>query len=139
MKVCGELMNKEILCCSIGSKIDKVAKIMRFTDQSYVPIVDDTKNKRVLGAVSDRDLLHRVLSEGKHPVYTLVSEIISNDFVTCGANAPVDFVLSLMSNNGVTNISVVDSEGKFEGVISLADIADYYQYSNSNLAECQSA
>lgn len=134
-------MNTEIICCGESARIDKVAKIMRFTNESYIPIVNDTRERRVVGHVSDRDLLERVLSEGRHPVYTLVKDVIDaeQDLVTCGANAPIDFVLSLMSNHGITDIPVVDDRGILKGVISLADIADYYQYDSGTELEIQSA
>ena len=139
MKLCGELMNTEVMCCAVNARVDKLAKIMRFTDEAYIPIVEDTKSKKVVGALSDRDLLERVLSEGRHPVYTQVDEILVDQVVTCGPNAPVDMVLSLMSNNGVTNIPVVDRKGCLKGVISLADIADFYQFESRQGVETQSA
>lgn len=141
MKLCGELMNTEVICCGESARIDKVAKIMRFTNESYIPIVSDTRERRVVGHISDRDLIERVLSEGRHPVYTLVKDVMDGDrdLVTCGANAPVDFVLSLMSNHGITDIPVVDGRGILQGVISLADIADYYQYDFGAGLESQSA
>ncbi len=139
MKLCGELMNTEVMCCSVNARVDKLAKIMRFTDEAYIPIVEDTRTRKVVGALSDRDLLDRVLSEGRHPIYTQVKDILTDELVTCGPNAPVDMVLALMSNSGVTNIPVVDRKGCLKGVISLADIADFYQYGNKDLVDTQSA
>lgn len=141
MKLCGELMNTEVICCGANARIDKVAKIMRFTNEAYIPIVNDTREKRVVGHISDRDLIERVLSEGRHPVYTLVKDVMDReqDLITCGANAPVDFVLSLMSNHGITDIPVVDDRGILQGVISLADIADHYQYDSGVELKSQSA
>ena len=132
-------MNTEVISCSIDATVDKVAKIMRFTDESYIPLVEDSKSKKVVGAVSDRDLLERVLSEGRHPRYTFVKDVVDDELITCGPNAPVDFVLSLMSNHGVTNIPVVNRSGQLRGVISLADIADFYQYDNKPVLEEQTA
>ena len=139
MKLCGELMNTDIICCGENARIDKVAKIMRFTNESYIPIVSDTRKKFVVGHITERDLIEKVLSEGRHPVYTFVKDVMDGELITCGTNAPVDFVLSLMSNHGITDIPVVDDSGSLQGVISLADIADYYQYDSGLELESQSA
>ena len=139
MKLCGELMNTDFICCTLESKVDKAAKIMRFTDESYVPVVTDMKTRKVAGLLTDRDLLDKVLSEGRHPCYTFVKDILADEPVTCGVHAPIDYVLSLMSNNGVTTVLVVNRQGHLKGVISLADIADYYQYGNKLSVDIQSA
>ena len=139
MKLCGELMNTDIICCGENARIDKVAKIMRFTNESYIPIVSDTRKKFVVGHITERKKKKKVLSEGRHPVYTFVKDVMDGELITCGTNAPVDFVLSLMSNHGITDIPVVDDSGSLQGVISLADIADYYQYDSGLELESQSA
>lgn len=140
MKLTKELMNTEVMCCGIDARVDKVAKMMRFTDQSYIPIVTNTKTKKVVSSISERDLIEKVLCEGRHPVYTFVEEILADeDQVTCGPNAPIDLVLSLMSNNGITSMPVVNRNDCLLGIISLSDIADYYQYDTKMPVASQSA
>ncbi len=123
----GDLMRDDVICCPIGSSIEKVAKLMRFAKESYMPIVDGLQERRVIGGISDRDLVEKVLGEGKNPKETLIEDILSaENLLVCQRDTPVELVLSQMDTHGATVIPVVDREGRLEGIISFIDIALYF-------------
>ncbi|MBX9692318.1 MAG: CBS domain-containing protein, partial [Cyanobacteria bacterium] len=123
----GDLMRHEVVCCTVGSTVEKVAKLMRFAKESYMPVVEGLQDRKVIGGVSDRDLVEKVLGEGKNPQETLVEDILSaENMLVCQRDTPVEFVLSQMDFHGATIIPVVDSDGRLEGVISFLDIALYF-------------
>src|SRR5215813_6634566 len=64
-KLARDVMTREPACCSPSTTLDLVAKMMVQNNCGEIPIVD-TANRPV-GVVTDRDIVCRVVAEGKNP------------------------------------------------------------------------
>ena len=116
---CREIMTKSVRTASPGMSVREVGALMRDGDMGAVPVVDGGK---LIGIVTDRDIVVRVVAEGKGPE-TPVSEAMTTDLFTV---TPDDFVfeaIRLMGDKQVRRIPVIIETGELAGIIAMADVA----------------
>lgn len=114
-----ELMTSNPTTCEPSSTVVECAKVMAREDVGPIPIVE---GGRLKGIVTDRDLVVRVIAEGRDPGSTTVGEIASGDLVTVEPDTSLDKALKLMSKNQVRRLPVVE-DGRLVGIIAQADVA----------------
>ncbi|PXA92373.1 CBS domain-containing protein [Caulobacter sp. D4A] len=122
MKV-SDAMTSQVSVARPGDSIRKVAEVMAKVDSGVVPVVEDGK---VLGLVTDRDIVLRVVAEGRSfdsPVSEVMSdgEVLSvkEDDILADATAK-------MANNQVRRLVVLNDTGRLTGILSLGDVAKDY-------------
>ena len=64
MAKCSEVMTREPACCEPGDSVSRVAGIMKREDVGSVPVVESHEDKKLIGIVTDRDLVVKVLADG---------------------------------------------------------------------------
>jgi CBS domain-containing protein len=95
---------------------------MAQVESGAVPVVDDG---RVVGLVTDRDIVLRVVAEGKG-LDTPVSEVMSEDVATCREDDSVAEAVGQMGARQIRRLVVLDDGGKLAGILSLGDVAVDY-------------
>jgi len=100
--------------------IRDAASIMAKEDTGVVPVVD---GRKVVGIVTDRDIVVRLVAEGKDPSTSKVSECMSKSVRSVKEDTPVDDVLALMSSAQVRRVPVINSNDELVGIISIGDIS----------------
>ena len=116
---CREIMTKSVRTASPGDTIRQVAELMRDGDMGAVPILD---NDKLVGIVTDRDIVVRSVAEG-HDASTPIREAMTSELHTV---RPDDFVfeaIRLMGDKQIRRIPVVGNSGELAGIISMADVA----------------
>ena len=73
--------------------------------------------------ITDRDIVCRVVAEGKNPIAHTAEQYMSQPVVTVGADAPLDEVVSTMEKHQIRRVPVVDERGCCTGIIAQADVA----------------
>jgi CBS domain-containing protein len=113
-----DIMTKNPCFCSSNDSITSVAKTMRDNDCGAVPIVD---NGRVVGIVTDRDLVVRGLATGTN-TSAMVAEIATRNLCSVRTDSDVKDIERLMSDNQVRRVLVMDGD-KCVGIVAQADLA----------------
>ena len=116
---CREIMTKNVRTATREDSLRDVAATMRDGDMGAVPIVD---GERLVGIVTDRDIVVRAVSEGKGPD-SPVSEAMTADLFVV---RPDDFVFEavrLMGDKQIRRVPVVNEDGSLAGIIAMADVA----------------
>jgi len=90
-------------------------------DCGEIPVTD--ASKRVIGVVTDRDIVIRVVAKGKNPSAVTAAECMSEPVVVVKEDATLADVISVMEENQIRRVPVVDASGALCGIISQADIA----------------
>jgi CBS domain-containing protein len=103
-----------------GSNAVEAARLMRDEDVGIVPIVEGEK---LVGTVTDRDIVTRVVAEGKDPQTVTVGEIASHELVTIDPQQDLDEALRLMARHQVRRLPVVEEDGKLVGIVAQKDVA----------------
>jgi CBS domain-containing protein len=103
-----------------GSTAVEAARLMRDEDVGIVPIVE---GETLVGTVTDRDIVTRVVAEGKTPDSVTVGEIASRELVTIDPQQDLDDALRLMARHQVRRLPVVEEDGKLVGIVAQKDVA----------------
>jgi CBS domain-containing protein len=96
------------------------AGLMLENDLGWLPVV---VGDRVLGVVSDRDIVLRTVSIGLDPVRCGIQQAMSTDVAWCHTDNSPEEAAFIMRNRKVRRLLVLDREQRFKGVISLGDLA----------------
>lgn len=122
MKV-SDAMTSQVSVARPSDTVRQVAETMAKVDSGVVPVVDDGK---VVGLVTDRDIVLRVVAEGRS-FDSAVSEVMSDGEVL---SVKEDDVLAdataKMANNQVRRLVVLNDAGNLTGILSLGDVAKDY-------------
>ena len=118
MKV-SEIMTREPSTLAPSSTIGEAATIMRQDDCGSVPIVD---SGRLVGIITDRDIVVRVLAGGKDPKTTRVSDAMTADPVTVSPETSVDEAQKVMADRQVRRLPVVE-DGRLVGLVVIGQVA----------------
>ena len=120
-KLARDVMTPDPACCSPTTPLDAVAVLMVHNNCGEIPIVDTTN--QLIGVVTDRDIVSRVVAEGKNPSAYTAESCMSSPVVTVQADAHIEDVISTMEGHQIRRVPVVDDDGCCAGIISQADIA----------------
>lgn len=123
MKKCSDIMTRDVVTCTPENTIVEVAQIMKTEDIGPVLIVDNEQSKTLVGILTDRDIVVKVIADGKDPRNTPAGEAMSKKLVTCRADDDVDVAMKAMAQFQLRRIPVVGENMKLLGIISQADVA----------------
>jgi CBS domain-containing protein len=120
MTMVRDSMTPGVDAVSPAQPVRDAAQLMKIGDFGSVPVVE---GGRVIGMLTDRDIVVRAVAEGLDPDTVQVGEIASTGTVTVSADEDLDEALTLMARHKVRRLPVVDDGNKLVGVLSQADVA----------------
>lgn len=117
---CGDIMTKDVTVCSPQTVIRDVADKMDDDSVGSLPVVE---NGRLIGIITDRDIVCRVLADGRDTRSTFASDAMSDDVVTCTPDESIIEAIHKMGEHQIRRIPVCDTNGRLRGIIAMADVA----------------
>lgn len=114
-----EVMTARPTTVSPSTLVRDAARMMVEDDIGPLPVVEDDL---LVGIVTDRDLVTRVLAEDRDPRSTLVGEVASRDVVSVDSGEDLDRALELMGTHQFRRLPVLDGR-RLVGIIAQADVA----------------
>jgi CBS domain-containing protein len=96
------------------STVAEAAKIMRSEHVGSVLVQDGPK---VLGIITQRDLINKVVADGKNPAEVKASSVMSSPLITVDKNDSLDRAMTLMQENDIRRVVVLDKDGKPYGIL----------------------
>lgn len=114
-----ELMTAEPVSCGPDDPCAQAATLMKQEDCGSIPVVRDGK---LVGIVTDRDIVVRAVAAGKDPKSTAVSEIMSADPVTISPDEDAAEAARMMADRQVRRLPVVE-DGRLIGIVVTAQLA----------------
>jgi CBS domain-containing protein len=114
-------MTPDPVCCRPHMSIDEVARLMVDGDFGEIPVIDSADHP--IGVITDRDIVRRVVAQGKNPIGYTAETCMTQPVITVSSNAGLEDVVSTMERHQIRRVLVVDEDGRCAGIISQADIA----------------
>jgi CBS domain-containing protein len=115
-----EVMTSNLATVESSASVVEAAQLMRDENTGIVPVVE---KGGLVGTVTDRDIVVRLIAEGRDPQSVTVREVASTDLVTVDPQQDLDEALRLMASYQVRRLPVVEEDGRLVGVVSQADVA----------------
>ena len=120
MTTAREIMTPGATCVGEQDTVADAARIMKELDVGALPIcgTDD----KLKGMLTDRDIVIKVIAEGRDPRTVKAGELGQGKPVTIGADDSIDEALHTMAEHGVRRLPVIDGHDLI-GIVSQADLA----------------
>ena len=113
-----DLMVSSVVTIEPGTGIVDAARQMIQEEKGPLPVVE---GESPVAMVTDRDIIARVVAEGRDPNSVTVDDIATHELVTIGPDQDVNEARQLMDQHELDRILVVEDDG-LVGIISEADI-----------------
>lgn len=114
-----DMMSDKINFVQPVTKMTDIAMMMKQNDIGSVPVVE---NNQVVGIVTDRDIIMRVIADKKDVNQTMAQEIMTPNPICIDETDDVDTAADLMAKHQIKRLPVLRS-GKLVGMIALGDLA----------------
>jgi CBS domain-containing protein len=119
-KTARDVMSGGAECVGENDTISDAAKRLADLDVGALPICGE--DNRLKGMLTDRDIVIKVVAEGKDPATTRAGELGEGKPVTIGADDSVNEALKTMKDHKVRRLPVIDGHDLI-GIVSQADLA----------------
>jgi CBS domain-containing protein len=115
-----EVMSADVEFVAPEATAQEAAETMGELDVGALPVGGP---ENLVGVVTDRDLLYRVVAAGRDPAATRVREVMTSPVLTCAEEDGVQAAMDLMAANHVRRLAVRNAAGRVTGWITLADLS----------------
>ncbi|MFA6237966.1 MAG: CBS domain-containing protein [Bacteriovorax sp.] len=99
----------------------KAAQKMRDGDFGILPIQE---NDRLVGMLTDRDLVIRGMAEGKDPQKAKVRDVMTESVLYCFEDQTLEEVAENLAENQIRRLPVLNRKKRLVGILSLGDLAE---------------
>jgi CBS domain-containing protein len=116
-----EVMTTHVECIRPEASLLDAARKMKKFDIGPLPVCGD--NDRLVGMVTDRDIVVRAIADGRDLEETKVQDIMTPEVHYCMENHDVEHVARLMRDRQVRRLVVLNDDRRLVGIVSLGDLA----------------
>jgi CBS domain-containing protein len=123
MRKVKEIMSTDCITVTLQDNVYEIAVKMKENDIGFVPVLE---GKKLIGVVTDRDLVIRGYAE-RRSGSAAVEQVISKDVTTITSDTSVDEAAKIMANEKIRRLPVVDN-GELVGVVAIGDLAVRHKF-----------
>ena len=114
-----DIMTNDVAALSPSNTIAEVAQQMRMLNVGSIPLV---QSERLVGVITDRDIVLRVVADGLDPHQERAELHMSRDPITVTPDTSTDEAARIMARAQVRRLPVVE-DGRLVGYLALGDLA----------------
>ena len=115
-----DLMSRDVEVVRPDTTLIEAARKMRERDVGALPVCD---GRRLLGMITDRDIVVRALAQGRDPRRTRVSEVCTERVLYAREDDDVRDVARVMQSEQIRRMPVIDRNKRLVGIVALGDLA----------------
>jgi CBS domain-containing protein len=115
------VMTSNPQCVTEQDSLKDVARLMLDCDCGALPVVGE--NERLIGMITDRDIVVRVIAEGRDCNQATVRDAMTADAQSVRENDSLESVFRIMREHKVRRVPVVDENQRVIGIVAQADLA----------------
>ncbi|MEM3578979.1 MAG: CBS domain-containing protein [Candidatus Bathyarchaeia archaeon] len=113
-----DVMVTDVVTVEPNVNIRRAVRVMNDFEIGCLIVVE---TGRVIGILTERDVLKRVVDEGRNPEETSVKEVMSKPPITINPDADVETAIELMFKHRIKKLPVVEN-GKLVGLVTFTDL-----------------
>ena len=118
-----DLMTSTPTVITPDDSIPRSAEVMRNLDVGMLPVVDDLTHRRLIGVITDRDIVVRCLADRGKEECQVRDHMSTSPLVFVGASASLEEITLLMERYQVRRVPVVGADLRVIGIVTQADLA----------------
>ena len=120
---CAEIMTPSPVCLEPNAAVDLAARAMVEKDVGPILIVDSVDSMKLVGIVTDRDIVVKAVAENMDLKKTKIGQIMTPNPVTCAPGDDIKKAIQFMEQCQIRRVPVVDEQKNLVGIIAQADVA----------------
>ncbi len=120
MPLLNAIMTPSVETLSPTATAADAARKMKELDVGAIPVCE---SERLLGMVTDRDLVVRVVAAGRDPAQATVSDAMTRDVVYCFEDEDAEAAAKIMADKQIRRLPVLSREKQLVGIISFGDLS----------------
>jgi len=118
--IIADIMTREVEAVPPDASLQEVAQLMDSRNIGSLPVCN---SERLIGVITDRDIVVRAVALGSSPSETTVRECMTVDATYAFEDEDVDAALERMKALQIRRLIILDREKKLVGILALGDIA----------------
>jgi len=122
MKKVKDFMSKDVSWSTPETSLSDVAKLMVDFGCGEIPLVESEQDQKILGVITDRDIVCRSLGVGKNPLELTARDCMSESVITGTPEMSLEESIDLMEKYHIRRLPIVDESSKLCGILSQADL-----------------
>jgi len=122
-----DFMTEDPVCCLPSTSLKVVAKLMLQYDCGEIPVVFSMDQPRIVGVITDRDIVCRTLAHALNPLDMTAEEVMTVPAIIVSEEMDIEDCTTIMKEEQIRRIPVIDADENCCGMISLADIARKFE------------
>jgi len=113
------IISRSVLTVSRTTTVMEAVELMASAKVGSVVVVDDN---RVVGIFSERDVMLRIVLEGRDPKRTMVEEVMTSRVHSISTHTTGDEALRIMVQEHIRHLPVVDDQGRPQAIVSMRSL-----------------
>jgi CBS domain-containing protein len=114
-----EIMTQEVEVIRLDATLQEAAQQMRASNIGAVPVCE---GDRVVGILTERDLMSRATAEGRDPKRTRVREVMTPELITCFEDQESSEAIRVMHERQLRHLAMLSRDRRLVGIVSLRDL-----------------
>lgn len=119
------IMTKDVAFCKGNTRLDEVARLMAAYNCSALPVLEDEKSRKVVGILTERDIVRRTLAVGKNPAGLTASACMTSDVYVAKSDSEIDDCLKTMEQHHIRRLPIIDDKRACCGIVTLTNLAEF--------------
>ena len=116
-----DVMHRGVTWVEPDTSIREIARMMRENDIGSVPVGE---NDRLVGIVTDRDIICRGIADGADLTVLRAGDVMSKPIIYCRADDELEYAIRIMEKNKIRRLPVIDEDKRLAGMLALGDISE---------------
>ncbi|MET0216876.1 MAG: CBS domain-containing protein [Burkholderiales bacterium] len=110
--------NRRTLMASVSVSVSEAARLMKKHKAGAIGVGE---HGHLVGVFTERDMVFRVVAEGRDPSDTRVGDVMTRNPQTIDPDKPFEHALHIMYEGGFRHVPVVEDDGRLIGMVSARD------------------
>lgn len=123
---------KENISFNLETPISEIAAVIKDKSIGAVPIIDD--QNKLIGIVSERDIVTKMVVEARDADLTTAQEIMTEEIISANLDDDLEQTIGVMKSKNIRHMPVTDSDGKLTDFFSIRDFLNAEIKSNQQVS-----